>query len=247
MILHTVLSLFGLNEYQSHRAYDRYLSRMIRKNRGDRDLAYAMAIGSLSVELFRSQGDCHVAMLKHHGLKDGMALFDLGCGCGRTAQALQRSGWQGTYTGTDIIERFVAELRNKCPGYKAFVHRQPSIPVPEASIDLLFHWSVFTHLSLEEIYLYLADTFRALKPGGKVIFSFLELTDPEHQTLHFRRVASMERGKKLPELDTFIHRDWIKVWADKIGFTQLSFTDGTDDTDHPASWQALAVMSKPKS
>jgi len=247
MVLQMLLSRLGLNEYKSSRAYDRYLSSRLRANKHDKALALAQAIGSDSLEKFQIQGDGHVAVLKYHGLVDDMAIFDLGCGSGRTAQALVRAGWRGDYTGTDIIERFVAAVRESCPGYKAFVHRSPSIPVPDASIDMLFHWSVFTHLTIEECYLYMEDSFRALKPGGKLVFSFIELTDPAHHAVLDRRLDKLRLGRKLGLLDSFLHRDWIRVLAQRIGFTEPAFTDGTDDTHHPAFWQALVVMTRPLS
>lgn len=235
----------GSTSYDSVMAYDQLISRLLKHNPKDRDLAFALAVGSLTVDLFHEQGAGHVAVLKAHGLTDGMAVFDLGCGCGRTAQALQRSGWQGSYTGTDIITRFIDELKAKCPGYTALVHRQPSIPVADASLDMLFHWSVFTHISPEECYLYMADSFRAMKPGARMVFSFMELSDPEHQATFFRRVKTLAKNQPDPVLDTFLHRDWINFWAHDIGFLPPEFTDGNDGSRHGPFWQTLVAMSKP--
>ncbi|MBB5987621.1 class I SAM-dependent methyltransferase [Sphingobium lignivorans] len=242
------LGIFGLlyrRRSGAFGAYERHLDGMLRQNPLDRDLAFARAIGSDSVELFRLQGDGHVAVLREYGLRDGMAVFDLGCGCGRTAQALARSGWTGRYTGADVIPRFVAELKRKCPDYDAVVHHAPSIPAPDATLDLLFHWSVFTHVSPEECYLYMADTFRALRPGGRLIFSFMELTEPEHHRVFFSRVRRMQKVGALELPDTFLHRDWIRWWASDIGFGEPAFTDGTDASRHPPFWQSLVVMEKP--
>lgn len=243
--MQAILSRLGWNEYRSFSAYERYLTSRIRANPRDRTLAFAQAIGAASVEEYNLQGDGHVAVLRHHGLREGMAVFDLGCGCGRTAEALVRSGWKGNYTGVDVIERFVAELRARCPGYKAFRHRSTSIPSPDNSLDIVFHWSVFTHLSLEECYLYLKDTLRALKPGGKVVFSFLELNDPAHRPVYFKRVDKIARGRQVGLQDTFLHRDWIRFWAQDIGFQDPNFTDGYDNSQHPAFWQSLVAMTKP--
>jgi hypothetical protein len=46
-------------------------------------------------------------------------------------------------------------------------------------------------------------------------------------------------------LDPFLHRDWIRFWARDIGFEDVTFTDGTDFSHHPAFWQALVAMTKP--
>jgi SAM-dependent methyltransferase len=245
MVGQAIFSRLGWNEYRSFRAYERFLTSCLRANPKNRPLAFAQAIGAETLDTYREQGDGHVAVLRHHGLRDGMAVFDLGCGCGRTAEALMRSGWQGSFTGVDVIERFVAELRARCPGYDAFRHRKASIPAPDSSLDMLYHWSVFTHLSLEECYLYLQDTFRALKPGGKTVFSFLELNDPAHRPAYFKRIDIVARGRKPDLLDTFLHRDWIRFWAGEIGFEQPEFTDGTDVTHHPAFWQSLVALTKP--
>lgn len=233
--------------YDSVAAYERHLNAKLKLYPDDRDLAFAVAIGSDSVEQFVAQGDDHVAILRHHGLRDGMSVYDLGCGCGRTAQALRRAGWQGEYTGADIVEGFVSELKRKCPGYEAHVHREPTLVAADASLELVYHWSVFTHLSPEECFLYLEDSFRALKPGGKLVFSFLELTDPRHFAHFEGRVARLRGKEALPLLDAFLHRDWIRLWGEKIGFSEVHFTDGSDDTNHPAAWQAVASMAKPQS
>jgi cyclopropane fatty-acyl-phospholipid synthase-like methyltransferase len=231
--------------HDSTAAYTRHLRSKLRLHRKDRDLAFADAIGAESLELFEAQGDGQVAVLKHHGLQDGMAIYDLGCGCGRTAQALQRAGWQGRYIGADIVDGFVSELKRKCPGFEAHVHRQPSIVADDDSLDILFHWSVFTHVSPEECFLYLQDIFRALKPGGKLVFSFLELTDSHHYAVFENRLGRLRRKRRLQLLDTFLHRDWVALWAEKIGFMDLQFTDGQDNRPHPPMWQTVASMVKP--
>lgn len=245
MIFDAIFAMLG-GRYNSAAAYERHLRRKLRQHRNDRDLAFADAIGSDTVELFERQGDDQVAVLRHHGLADGMAIYDLGCGCGRTAQALQRAGWSGRYIGADIVSGFIAELKRKCPGYEAHVHRKPSIVAQSASLDIIFHWSVFTHIPLEECFLYLEDSYRSLKPGGKLVFSFLELTNPAHyQQIFENRLGWVRKGRPPKLLDTFLHRDWIVLWADKLGFGEVGFTDGDDHSNHPASWQTLAAMVKP--
>lgn len=241
-----ILGLLGASRYDSTAAYERHLRRKLREHRGNRDLAFADAIGSSSLQEFEAQGDAQVAVLRHNGLQGGMTVYDLGCGCGRTAQALKRANWHGHYIGVDIVAGFVAELQRKCPGYEAYVHRKPSILADPGSLDIVFHWSVFTHIPLEECYLYLEDTHRALKPGGRTVFSFLELSDPAHFRQTFEnRVGWVRKGRPPKLLDTFLHRDWIKLWADKLGFGDVRFTDGSDACNHPATWQALVSMTKP--
>lgn len=231
--------------YDSAKAYGKALQNRLREHPHNRPLAFAQAIGAETIELFAEQGDGHVAVLRHHGLVDAMAIYDLGCGSGRTAQALQRAGWQGSYVGADIVPGLVQEMRRSCPGYVGKVHLDPSIDADDASLDMVFHWSVFTHISVEECFLYMQDTFRALKPGGKLIFSFLEIGHVPHEQVFDSRVARRARGKQLALLDTFLHPDWIRHWAARIGFEPPAFTSGKDGTHHPPFWQSLVAMRKP--
>lgn len=237
--------LMRANRWHAVHSYNALVARYRRQYRGDRDMAMIASIGAVSPEAFAQQGDGHVAVLRHHGLRDGMAVYDLGCGSGRTAMALQRSGWRGHYKGADIIKPLVAYLKEKCPGYEAVVHRRLTIAAPDASLDMIFHWSVFTHLRPEECYLYMRDSFRALKPGGRLVFSFLEYEDERHHTIFRSQVKWFDRRGWSDTLDTFLHRDWIGFWARDIGFEEPCFTDGADGSHHPEFWQALVAMSKP--
>ena len=94
----------------SVRDYRALVQERLRQNPDNPTLALVNAIGSLTMEEFVSQGDGHVAVLKYYGLADGMSVYDLGCGCGRTAQALKRSGWTGNYTGADVVPELLEEL-----------------------------------------------------------------------------------------------------------------------------------------
>lgn len=237
--------LVKANRWHSVRSYEALIARKRRLHKGDHEMAMIASIGSLSRDDFARQGDGQVDVLRHHGLKDGMFIYDLGCGSGRTAIALQRSGWQGRYKGADIVHPLVEHLRSKCPGYEAIVHRHLTIDAPDSSVDMLFHWSVFTHLYPEECYLYMADAFRALKPGGKLVFSFLELEDIRHHDIFRARIKNFRRMGWSPTLDAFLHRDWISFWCRDIGFEDIAFTGGAEHEHHPPFWQSLVAMTKP--
>jgi hypothetical protein len=125
------------------------------------------------------------------------------------------------------------------------LNASPAIIAPDASLDMVFHWSVFTHLYPGESYLYTADAFRALKPGGKMILSFLELEEPAHDRVWNANLEHLRTGHPAEHLDAFLHRDWIRRFARDAGFREPRFTDGMDETNHPAFWQSLAVLEKP--
>lgn len=229
----------------SIRDYQALVQRRLRQMKGDRSLALATSIGSPTMEGFVAQGDAQVSVLRAHGLADGMAVYDLGCGCGRTAQALRRADWNGSYTGADVVPELLGELVAKCPEYETKLNYARTILAPDESLDMVFAWSVFTHLFPSESFLYILDSWRALKPGGKLVFSFLEHEEPEHLTVWRASLTQLRDGATAEQLDTFLHRDWIRKFAREASFADPSFTDGMDGRSHPQFWQALASLQKP--
>ena len=230
------------------RDYERLVNRLLAEHPDNKELALAKAIGSHSMEEFKGVGDLQVNYLKILGLKESMSVYDLACGCGRTAQALIRDGWIGSYTGADIIKSLVDHLNESCPKFKAFVHRDLTIRSPNDMLDIIFSWSLFTHLQHEEIFLYMQDSFRALRSGGKLIFSFLEHQSPDHQKIFFERVKGIANHGVPSHLDTFLHRDFINQWAKRIGFIDnVGYING--DVSIAATldpfFQSLAILTKP--
>lgn len=225
--------------------YRKLVRRKLREYPNDRTQALIESIGSPSLTDFAKLGDAQVAALNAYGLRSGMSIYDLGCGCGRTAQALVRYGWKGSYRGVDVVHELVDHVRETCPGFAADVHVGYTIAASDCSLDMVFHWSVFTHLQLEESAVYLEETYRALKPGGRTVFSFLELADQRHHRILKTRIDAIRRNVKLPHLDSFLHRDWVTQLGLSIGFEIVGFTDGNDESRHPQLWQSIAVLQKP--
>jgi SAM-dependent methyltransferase len=146
---------------------------------------------------FRRIGDELAALLVRSGnLQPGQRVLDIGCGVGRVAIPLTRllsSG--GSYDGFDIVKRWIRWCRrNITPRYPnfRFVHAdiynshynrsgvpaaQFRFPYADASFDLAFATSVFTHLDVEAMRNYLAEAQRVLRPGGTLLATFFLLDD----------------------------------------------------------------------
>jgi ubiquinone/menaquinone biosynthesis C-methylase UbiE len=54
------------------------------------------------------------------------------------------------------------------------------IPEKDGEADFVCFFSVLTHLLHEQGFVYLQEAKRVLKPGGKIVFSFLEFAVPDH-------------------------------------------------------------------
>lgn len=234
-------------ESHSIKDYTRLVRQLVAAHPGNLDLAMAKAVGSLTLEDFRQKGDLHYEVLRRFGLQEGVSLYDLACGSGRTAAALGRNGWSGHYLGADIIPELVAYAEQTNPGYRFIVHPDYSIEAPDNSQDMVCAWSLFTHLQLEETFLYAKDSLRALKPGGLLLFSFLTLADPVHRQIFLERANALERGIANAHLDMFLDKPTLSILLqDVLGFQPVAFVDADDVSATPSGkfGQALAVFRK---
>lgn len=229
------------------RDYTQLVKDLIAAYPDDLALAMAKAIGTHSHHEYAESGDRQYAMLQRAGLKDGFSIYDLACGSGRTAAALARNGWQGRYRGADLIRPLIDYATATKPGFEFFVHRDYSVRADSASLDMVYAWSLFTHLQLEEILLYATDIHRALKPGGLFAFSILTLDCPGHVDILKSRAATIRQGNSLPHLDTFLARSTVTtIFEHLLGFQLVDWVDADDAsaTRLGAFGQAVAVYRK---
>ncbi len=219
--------------------YERLVSKLLKKH--SLDQAMSLAVGGD----YDGVGQIEVDVLRYAGLSKGNALVDIGCGSGRLSSALSRSGLEISYLGTDIVQKLLDYAKKKSDkSYKFKLHRDLSIPVADTSVDMICAFSVFTHLYHHETYLYLADAHRALRAGRKLVFSFLELAEPDHWGI-FENTATSRRNGSLDHLNAFIERPAIKLWAKKLGFELQEFIDsGFALEGSKALGQSAAILVK---
>ena len=129
-------------------------------------------------------------LIDHAGLSPHDRVLDIGCGNGRVAEQLAPILAQaGGYLGFDISRAGIRACRRRFAGqpHMAFEHLDvrngeynPSgqvaepeavFPAQDASFDLAFATSVFTHMRLPAVRRYLAEAARVLKPGGRLAFT----------------------------------------------------------------------------
>lgn len=207
------------------------------------DDAMARAVGG-QYECF---GAVEGTLLCIGGLRDGMSLIDFGCGSGRLAWAPGQLSMHLDYCGIDVDERLLAYAKSKSPPQFQFAANHVlSLPAPNASADMACAFSVFTHLRHTETYLYLRDIRRVLRPGGRLVFSFLEFAQPKHWKT-FEDTAAAELHGGPPHLNEFIERNAIDVWCEKLGYRHETFIDGD-----AAPWgepgplgQSVAILFRP--
>lgn len=195
--------------------------------------AMALAVGGD----YEAVGSLEFQLLKHLGLQPEHRLIDVGCGSGRLASQLANY-LSGEYVGIDVVPDLFQYAQNRCArdDWRFYAAPGTTIPEPDQSADFIVFFSVFTHLQFEETYRYLKDAKRVLKPGGKIVFSFLEFRIPSHWNI-FEASLKDERPDKV--LNQFMDRDGIQAWASHLGLAVEQILSGNSNyipLDQPVRW-----------
>ncbi|MGR8936100.1 MAG: class I SAM-dependent methyltransferase [Gammaproteobacteria bacterium] len=174
---------------------------------------------------FEAMGQMQLETLKYYGLKEDFYLIDVGCGSGRLANPLAHY-LTGRYTGIDVVPDLVAYARQTVSraDWRFEVAQGLSIPEEDGVADMICFFSVFTHLLHEQSYVYLQEAKRVLKPGGKIIFSFLDFTVPFHWKIFEANIRDLNDNAH--PLNMFMPRGAIHVWAKHLKLQVEDIKDG---------------------
>lgn len=182
-------------------------------------------------------------IVTYAGLRRGMALLDLGCGSGRLSSQL--GGLELTYLGLDVVPSLLQFARKHSPtGFDFKISEDLNVPTQGGAFDVACAFSLFTHLRHEETFLYMCEVARVLRPGGRLVFSFLEFAEPDHWRV-FYDTAQAVRTDQLPHLNVFMERNAIGVLASRSGFAVRELiAGGSAPWGSRALGQAVAILEK---
>jgi SAM-dependent methyltransferase len=189
------------------------------------DEAMSRAVGGS----YEAVGEVEKQLLIQAGLKRDHVLVDVGCGSGRLAKALAPYlGTTGQVLGTDVVLELLKYAAKDCPAHWRFALVEDiRIPYPDDCADFACFFSVFTHLLHEETYHYLTEARRVVRPGGRIVFSFLEL--PYNWEIFEMTWKNVAAGHGNVHLNVFFSRDMIECWAEKLGLRIVEFHHAHDD------------------
>lgn len=151
--------------------------------------------GTTTYRQFQQAGERFADYLAEHGFRSDHRVLEIGCGNGKNARGLTRYLTPpGSYDGIDVAPNGVAWCRQHfTPRFRHFRFQQADLynstynpagrlraaeyrfPFADASFDLVFLSSVFTHLLPDEVDNYLGEIGRVLRTGGRCFASFFLL------------------------------------------------------------------------
>ena len=156
------------------------------------------------------------------------AILDFGCGCGSVLRRWR--GLDARVCGIDLsgpaIEWCQAHLPFVEAGVNAF---EPPLNYGDASFDLVYAISVFTHLPVETQFIWRDELRRVLRPGGHMLLTL-------HGDAHTGKLKPEERG--VYEAGGCVVR-WPKAAGSNLcatfhspGFVRDRLADGLEFVEH---------------
>ena len=111
----------------------------------------------------RSRIEQHRLALLHHYQPAPGDMVEVGPGHGTLAEQAVTAGWR--YTAIEASKILIDVLRGK--GLTVIESWAPPIPVPDASVDVVYADQVLEHMNgIEQARQFTAESLRALRPGG---------------------------------------------------------------------------------
>lgn len=177
----------------------------------------------------------------------GKRVLDFGAGAGRIVRHALREDPEAEYWACDLDPRSVAWMRANLLPLRVFEAREwPPTPLADGSFDLVYAFSVFTHL-LDEWSAWLLELHRLLRDGGILVVTVFGPGIAAHGDLPIGEDATgmnvsspgtcWEAGGPL-----IIHSEWWLRAHWGRAFEILTLRLGEESGPPPLYGQALLVM-----
>jgi len=222
---------------------------------------------------FYAEGKEHVRFLKKHTkITPTATVLDIGSGIGRSAVGLTKYlSKQGSYFGFDVVPEGVAWCKKNISTqysnfhfhfvdvhndlYRASKEKASNLKFqyPDNTFDVVFLFSVFTHMELHEINHYLNEIYRVLKPSAYCLATFfLYQTDEEAMhnkkfTFPFAYSNYRLMSKNVKGANIAIDQSYLLRLTKEIGFVNKDLIKGYWSKTHPKTdnnYQDIIVLKK---
>jgi SAM-dependent methyltransferase len=154
-------------------------------------------------------------------------VLEIGCGVARIGREL--APYCGEWHGTDISGNMIAHARERTGHLSnVFFHELPdnSLSIfPDNSFDCVYSSIVFMHLDKPDMFTYMRESYRVLKPGGRVYFDTYNLLAPGAWREFLKIVEAFPSGQRPGHVSQFSTPQEIQKFMDEAGFDWVKVDD----------------------
>lgn len=230
-----------------------------------------------SAKEYLEQGQNQVRLLIEYAqLKPDHRVLDIGSGIGRTAIALtEYLSEEGSYEGFDVVKRGVDWCNSRIHrDYSNFNFRYVPLfndlyntatlkatdfifPYADSSFHLIFSFSVFTHMQIEEIQHYFNQIHRCLKPEGVCLSTFFLYDHASEEFIATNAAFNFPIKKEGYRLmsenvksgNIAIQKNKLKRMLERENFEVITIVDGfwkdAGSAGSKKEYQDIVVFKKP--
>ncbi len=224
---------------------------------------------------FLKQGLYQLDLLKElTPLNPQSSVLDIGSGIGRTAIALTtylKNG--GSYDGFDVVKSGVDWCKKKIksplvpftfkyiPIYNDLYNDTGAqantfdFPYPNRSFEIIFSFSVFTHMQIDEIENYLKEIHRVLEDGGVCLSTFFTYTDETEEYISQNKSFSFPILKDQYRLmntnvksgNIAIHQNLLRQLIDRSDLHIIELINGKWKSPNPVTvgeYQDIVIFKR---
>jgi ubiquinone/menaquinone biosynthesis C-methylase UbiE len=154
-------------------------------------------------------------------------VLEIGCGVARIGRELAPSC--GEWHGVDISGNMIAHAKERTEGIpNIHLHELPdnSLSIfPDESFDCVYSSIVFMHLDKPDMFTYIKEANRVLKPGGRAYFDTYNILAPEAWQEFLKIVTSFSSGERPGHVSQFSSPPELEKFMKEAGFDDIEISD----------------------
>ncbi len=154
--------------------------------------------------------------------------LEIGCGVARVGREL--APHCGEWHGADISGNMIRYARERTSSLSnVFLHELPESSLsifPDGSFDRVYCVVVFMHLEKLDVFRYICEAHRVLKPGGRAYFDTYNLLSPIGWQEFMKLVQVYPRSQGRPgHMSQFSTPQELRKFMDEAGFKRVHMID----------------------
>jgi ubiquinone/menaquinone biosynthesis C-methylase UbiE len=149
-------------------------------------------------------------------------VLELGPGTGRaTRHVISRCREMILVDYSHVVCDWLSQYLKDKGKFRVLQIERPELPgIEDGSVDMVFANGVFEHIDMDDLFYFLDEFYRVLKPGGVLSFNFDNVMTQEGIAWY----RKFRRGPGVKVLFKFYHPDVILRLGEDAGFRELTLS-----------------------